>query len=113
MAALIDFIDLIAGQPDGQRARRFIQPVGFGHLGAVQAKPLDILHLRAANRAALKKLPPPEDRVLVKEAYQAARELQQFAAFVVEIPIEPRKLVVLAVSVVVATLRAAKLVAGL
>ena len=54
----------------------------------------------------------PEDRVRAPDRQQAARPVQQIVLPGVQVPVDPRDRVVLAVGVVVAALRAAHLVAG-
>ena len=66
----------------------------------------------AVDRAALEELRPAEGGVGSADAHEAAREVEQRPLFGAEPPVEPRQLVVLAVRVVVAALRAADLVAG-
>src|SRR2546423_11187458 len=48
----------------------------------------------------------------MKDAYEFARELKERALLFVEVPVEPRNLVVLTPGVVVAALRARRLVTG-
>ena len=62
--------------------------------------------------AILEKLAPVQVGMSFAELDQPARELQQLDAALVQLPIEPADLVVLAVGVVVAVLGAADLVAA-
>ena len=54
--------------------------------------------------------PPPQHRICRADREEAAREVEQASLPLVQIPVDPAGLIVLAVGVVVATLRARKLV---
>src|SRR5205807_3874890 len=73
-------------------------------------EPGDIGRPRAADGPSLEPAPPPEDRMLFAQCGQAPREVEQNEVGV--LPVVPGDLVVLAVRVVVAALRAADLVAA-
>jgi hypothetical protein len=101
--------DRVAVQEHTDRARKVRAPVGVGHGLAVGAEPLDVR--RPAERVALEPAAAVEDRMRLPERDELARELEQRGALLLEAPVEPAELVVLAVGVVVAALRAAHLVA--
>src|SRR5947209_8975662 len=112
VAALVHLVNGVAGQLHGERARLLVAPVVVGHLPPVGTEPRDVFDLRAANLSALKKLSASQDGVMMKDAYEFARELKERALILVELPVEPRNLVVLTPSVVVADLRPRRLVPG-
>ena len=70
------------------------------HLGPVELEPRQVLDIRTG-RKTLEEAPPMQHRMLLAEGDQPARELEQVTLLVVQIPIEPADLVVLAVGVVV------------
>ena len=76
---------------------------------AVGPEPRDVGRVRA-ERLAVEEVAAPEHRMRAPEGDQPLREREQRAVLV--LPVEPRDLVVLAVGVVVAALRAADLVAA-
>src|SRR5690606_4230761 len=78
----------------------------------VGPKPRDVLELRAPQAATLEEVAAPEDGVRLTQACQSAGELEQVPVAPTELPVHPADLVVLAVGVVVAPLRAPHLVAG-
>src|SRR5437588_547340 len=112
VAALIHLVNGVARQLHGERARLLVAPVVVGHLVPVGAEPGDVLDLRAANLSALKKFATAQNRVCVEDLYEVARELQKVAPLLVQVPVEPRNLVVLTPGVVVAALRSRRLVPG-
>src|SRR5260370_33139609 len=81
-------------------------PVLVGHHLSARLEPTDIHS--AANRTALEPATPAKHGVVASQPDQPARHLQQLPVDL--IPVDPRQLVVLAVSVVVARLRPAELV---
>src|SRR5262245_44668678 len=82
-----------------------------GHLLARGVEPVDFLRLVAVQRLAMEKPPAMERRLLVVDRDEPAYERQQLLLVLIQFPIEPRDLVVLAVSVVVAALAVADFVA--
>src|SRR5262249_5207726 len=79
---------------------------------AVGTNPGDVLELRARNNAPGEEPRTMENDMSMAKSDQSAYEVDQLAAFLVDrFPVEPGDLVVLAVGVVVAALRAGKLVA--
>src|SRR5688572_23939349 len=87
-------------------------PFGIGHFAAVRLQPDDVLDPRTTYRATLKKMPAPQNRVLAAQPDHAYEELKQLPPVGRGGPVEPGDFVVLAVRVVVATLRASDLVAA-
>src|SRR5208282_2632549 len=68
--------------------------------------------LSVAARSAAEEVPPVEDRGPEAEGDERAREAQELLLFFRPAPVDPGDLVVLAVGVVVASLRATGLVAA-
>src|SRR5690348_13687575 len=82
------------------------RPVLVGHHLSARLEPANIHG--ATNRTPLEPATPPKNWMLAPQPDQPARHLQQLRVDVV--PVDPRQLVVLAVSIVVAFLRSAELV---
>ena len=76
-------------------------------------EPLDLAQvgLAAAHGRAVEEAPAAHDGVVAAQMDELAGELQEGLLLVVQVPVDPRQLVVLAVRVVVALLRAAEFVA--
>src|SRR5437660_3854138 len=106
---LIDIEETIAVKKHRKRLRKPSGPVLVGHHRSIGLEPCDIAHALAADLAALEPFPPAKHRMAVSEIDHTSRELQQ--ALIRMLPIEPRKLVVLTVRVVVSVLGPALLVA--
>src|SRR6185503_20874087 len=87
-------------------------PVGLGHPPPVRAEPPDVGGAGALPLLAGQELRAAEHRMLRAEAEKTAGEVEDAAGALVEVPVEPGELVVLAVGVVVPGLRAPELVAG-
>src|SRR5216683_6519006 len=100
--------DGVAVQEDAERLGEAGLPVLLAHLCRLGREPGDVLHPGPVQRAALEPAPPGEDAVLAAQRDQVAGEVEQ--GLVEVLPVEPGKLVVLAVGVVVALLRAPDLV---
>src|SRR5690348_2367985 len=83
------------------------------HLRAGWVKPHDIFHIGTANASPEKIFWPSEYRVLLAELDQSPCEVEECFAFLIPIPIEPIKLVVLAIGIVVSFLSATEFVAGI
>src|SRR4029077_2500656 len=81
-------------------------PVLVGHHLSARFEPTNIHS--AAYRTSLEPAAPAKHRVLPSQPNQPARHLQQLPVDL--IPVDPRQLVVLAVSIVVALLRPPELV---
>src|SRR5882762_2149136 len=101
--------DALAVEKDAEGFGEALSPVAFGHLGAVGLEPADV-GLGPADGAALEPAAAPERGVRASQTDEAAGELLK--ALIGVLPIEPGDLVVLAVRVVVAALRAPHLVAA-
>src|SRR5262245_62183282 len=102
----VELVERLAVQSKGEGPGQWIGPVLFGHLLAVRTEPGEVLHFGAANAAAVEELAPAKDRMLLPEPDDLLRELEQVERVWREIPVHPGQLVVLAVRVVVAVLRA-------
>src|SRR5215472_2363431 len=76
-AMLICFLDLISHQPHGQALGMVRVPVGVCHFGSARSEPVEILHVKAMNRAALEKVAPPKDRILSSQPDEPADESEQ------------------------------------
>ena len=109
LPALVHFLDRAARQLHPERAHESRLPRRIVHLTAVGREPCDVL--RAANAPAVEIFAPAQRRLRAAETHQLADELEQRAPVGVEVPVDPGDLVVLAVRVVVAALRAPELVA--
>ena len=112
LAALVLVVDQVAGQPDSQALDEAGVPVLVRHLLARRVEERDVLDVRAADRPAQEELPALEDRLAPPDEDQLAGEFQELLLPVVQVPVEPGQLVVLAVGVVVALLAVAQLVAA-
>src|SRR5439155_939376 len=98
--------DPFSVQKDAERAFVSGLPVPVSHRLSAGLEPTDVN--RAANRMPLEPAPAAEHRVIAPKRDQPACDVQEVAVDLR--PVDPRKLVVLAVSVVVACLRPAELV---
>ena len=80
---------------------------------ARRGEPLDLAQfgLAAAMRGTLQETAAAHDRVITAQVDKVTGEVQELVIMLVQIPVDPRQLVVLAVHVVVASLSAAQLVA--
>ena len=99
-------------EPDANRPDPARFPLLLGHLLAVGAVPGEVADVRAVDAAALEELAPVQDRVRLAIRDQPPREVEQLLLALVEVPVVPRHLIVLAVGVVVAVLGPADLVAA-
>src|SRR5262249_8155965 len=110
-ATLVALVGRPAVEQHAEHVAVRLVPVGGRHLRAVGPEPRDVLdalrHRRAAEEATT-----AGDRGGAPERADLARELEQLAPRAVEAPVDPARLVVLAVGVVVARLRPSHLVAG-
>src|SRR5262245_54119300 len=107
LAELVALIDPAADEPHAQAPNVAGAPVYVAHLLSVTPQPVDILDLSATDRPTLEEIPAMENRVLLAELEHVADKVEELERLGVEIPGEPAQLVVLAVSVVIATLRLA------
>ena len=87
-------------------------PVLARHRAAVGPEPPDVGSARVLLLEPRQERRPPEDRVRSPQLDEPLREGMKRSGPVVEVPVEPADLVVLAVGVVVAALGAGELVAG-
>src|SRR5687767_6289931 len=85
-------------------------PVFFGHLLALRGEPANVTHLGAVNRTPLEPAAAAEHRMLMSQTDETLRELKKMAVDI--LPVVPGDVVVLAVTVVVSTLRAGDFVAA-
>src|SRR5436190_3058616 len=108
LAAMIGRRDRASVEERADRPRECAVPVLIRHLLAVGLEPADVAH--AAHGASEKPAAPLEVLVLLAKANEPAREGEQSVIDV--LPVVPGELVVLAVRIVVAALRAADLVAA-
>ena len=113
LPARVGLGDGLAVEEDHQRARVAVAPVLLAHVLARGREPGDVaeLGLAAVVGAAGEEPATAEHRVLLAQLHDRLREGEHRARFVVELPVHPGQLVVLAVHVVVALLAAADLVA--
>src|SRR5690606_8553912 len=97
---------------DHERARRGAVPGLLGHERARGLEPRDVaqLALPAVARVAREEATTAQRGLGAAQGDEATRELEQAPPGLVELPVDPRDLVVLAVAVVVAMLGAADLV---
>ena len=112
LAALVGHRDRVAAQHHRQRRDPRLLPVLRRHLRAVGPQPGEILRLRLPDEVAHEEPPLLQDRMRAPQPDQPPRELEQPAPPIVELPVGPGDLVVLAVGVVVAALGAPDLVAA-
>jgi len=95
------------------------EPLGLGHAvlvakNIVGDEPFGVIlsdDVIDANPPALKKMAPAQYRMLVHQPNHASSKLQELATRLVELPIHPGNFIVLAISIVIALLRAADFVA--
>jgi hypothetical protein len=90
-----------------------VTPILVDHLLTIRAKPGQIFDFRTTNLTPLEKLSPTQHWMLVKQTAQQLGEFQQVASWLVQIPVDPRQLIVLTIGIIVAVLRAPNLIAGL
>ena len=79
LAALVDFVDGVAVEPDAEAAHVGRVPDLVGHLAARGVEPGDVLDVGAADAAALEELAPAQHRMVLPDADDAARELEEVA----------------------------------
>src|SRR5690606_8159966 len=97
----IELTERLSAQTDRHGAGPGRIPLGFGHLRPVRLEPADVVDLGAVDRPPLEELATTQRGVGMADLYEPPGELQQLAPTVVQVPIVPADLVVLAVSVVV------------
>ncbi len=81
-----------------------LAPLLVGHLVAGQVEEADVLRCPTRGGTALEELPPLQDRLLLPDAGALADEVQELLLPLVQLPVQPGQLVVLAVGVVVPAL---------
>ena len=96
-------------QQHAKTARSVVPRLGR-HLRAVGVDPRDVRHLKVGIHFAGQEAQTPEHRVKVKSGRQATEEVHKREAVLIYVPMDPTRLVVLAICIVVAVLRAAELV---
>ena len=102
----------VTAHREGERRDPRTLPIAGAHFLAVGAQPDQILRGRVPHEVAGEEPMSLQNGQLLSERGQASRELEERLLAIVEAPFEPRNLVVLAIGVVVARLRAPHLVAG-
>src|SRR5579864_1122218 len=112
LAEIVGDVESLAIEHDGDAARPMRCPVILTHLAAVGGVPGDVLFCRVIDGAVLIELAPAEIRMSLAQLDQPPGELEQALPPGVKIPVEPADLVVLAVGIVVAALRAPDLVSS-
>ena len=111
LAALVDGVQGVAAQHERQRGDPGLLPVLGRHLLAVRPQPRQVLGRRVPDVVADQEARPLQDGVAGAQLDQPAREVGERPPPIVQLPVDPRQVVVLAVGVVVAALGAAQLVA--
>src|SRR5258708_34405438 len=114
LPVLIGYGEGLTVEEETDGAGKAVLPVLVRHDLAVGAEPADVAGAGAVQRTAHKPAATLEDRMLVAEVDDPGEEGQQLTVLLIEgvLPVEPGELIVLAVGVVVASLRAADLVAA-
>src|SRR5688500_2004755 len=113
LAALADAGGLRAPvEQHAEAARVGILPLLLAHLLAGGVDPAHVLDAEVLVEIAVEEARAPQDREAVAQPGQLAHEVDQALGAVVVVPVDPADLVVLAVGIVVAVLRARELVAG-
>src|SRR5262245_3527289 len=74
VAAGVDFFDGVAGEPQSEATGESVVPVIVRHFFPIRLEPGQVFDLRAADLAALKKYPAPENRMLMKQSDQQLGE---------------------------------------
>ena len=113
LAARVRLGDRLAVEEHGDRLGVAVVPVGVGHVLAGRGEPRDVVEvgLAAVLGAAREEAASTQHGVVAAQVDQRARELEVALRLLAEVPVHPRRGVVLAVPVVVAALGAAELVA--
>src|ERR1700682_1814115 len=102
--------NFVTADEHAQRFRKRCAPILVGHLFSIGAKPCEVAHVVAANRSSLKPSSHPEYRMLLVELDDLAGELELLGVYIV--PVQPRNLIVLAIGIVVASLRSPEFIAA-
>src|SRR5690606_30599740 len=110
--ATIPFVDRVARVVHAKAAGQGRGPFLVGHLPAIGGEPANVLDAATADRAPLKEGAAREHRMLAPQPNELLYEATQSLVVPVQLPVDPGNLVVLAVGVVVAMLRASQLIAG-
>src|SRR5215510_989856 len=77
-AVVVCFVNLVSHQPHPKTLGMSGVPVGIFHFFPLRRKPIEVLHLKAMNRTALEKVPPPKDRILSAQSDQSTDKRVQF-----------------------------------
>ena len=104
--------DSVSGQHHSEAARERLVPLLVGHLITVGCEPCDVFDAGAPDWSSLEEVAAAEGRVAMAYLDQAANEIEQVLVIRTELPIHPAEVVVLAVGIVVASLRATHFVAA-
>ena len=110
-ASLVGFFDRVAREPHAQTPDMLGAPVGVGHLVAVWIEPGQVLDVDAPDLSTLEEPSTPQNGVGRTKTDDLLRECQKLPAGRRKLPVEPARLVVLAVGVVVPSLCPRDLVA--
>ncbi len=86
-------------------------PLLVGHLAPIWREPYDVFDAGSLNQPPAEEIAPAEGRMRLPEFYQRRDKGEQFEIVTCQAPIDPANRIILAVSVVVAILSAAQLVA--
>src|SRR4030042_3144993 len=108
------FVHFVRGLPVDLHAQQPVAPItpaGLRHFVPVRAKPYEILHSLPRDRVTSEEASPPQDRVVATDREYLAHESKELPLARADVPIHPADLVVLAIPVVVSSLRASQLVA--
>jgi hypothetical protein len=109
---LVHIPDEIAGKPHPKAAGISGMPRVFRHVLARGVKPWDILDPLAINRTAQEKLAALKDRLGAPDLQHGAHKVAEGLLLIGQRPMEPRELIILAIRIIVAALRAPHLVTG-
>jgi hypothetical protein len=109
---LVHIPDEITGKPHPKAAGISSIPRVFRHVPAGGVKPRDILDPLTINRTAQEKLAALKDRLGAPDLQHAAHKVAEGLLLIGQRPMEPRELIILAIRIIVALLRAPHLVTG-
>ncbi len=112
MTVAVTPLDSCARKIHSQAARKMLVPLRLGHLVAMWSEPDDLLQPLGRHGVSLQEAAAAEYGVLAPERDHLPGEFQKPFLFLIQAPVQPEVLVVLAVRVVVASLCMAELVAA-
>jgi len=111
LALVVGFVGRLPVDQHAEGAGRRVFPVRFRQLLAVGAQPGEIFHAAMVDYLAAEKRAASQHRILLPDREHAPDEIEQALPALVQVPVDPGDLVILAVGVVVALLRPRQLVA--